>query len=159
MEWHFYIFKILKFSPLISDPYCHIELIQCPVYAVSWLVVHWVPVYCLSIIHPSSIHHAIHHFTQQYEAPGVSINGWCWSASGTDNKSHVTETVEGGRFIMTINKKFKLVWWLVEKVNGLLTHCGLVMPYDDKSGSILAQVMAWCLMAPSHYLNQCWLNH
>ena len=23
--------------------------------------------------------------------------------------------------------------------------------------SILAQVMAWCLMAPSHYLNQCWL--
>ena len=24
-------------------------------------------------------------------------------------------------------------------------------------GSTLAQVMAWCLMAPSHYLNQCWL--
>ena len=24
-------------------------------------------------------------------------------------------------------------------------------------GSILAQVMAWCLTAPSHYLNQCWL--
>ena len=24
------------------------------------------------------------------------------------------------------------------------------------SGSTLAQVMAWCLMAPSHYLNQCW---
>ena len=26
-----------------------------------------------------------------------------------------------------------------------------------KSGSTLAQVMAWCLTAPSHYLNQCWL--
>ena len=27
----------------------------------------------------------------------------------------------------------------------------------QRSGSILAQVMACCLMAPSHYLNQCWL--
>ena len=27
-----------------------------------------------------------------------------------------------------------------------------------KSWSALAQVMAWCLMAPSHYLNQCWLE-
>ena len=26
-----------------------------------------------------------------------------------------------------------------------------------RSGSTLAQLMAWCLMAPSHYLNQCWL--
>ena len=26
-----------------------------------------------------------------------------------------------------------------------------------RSGSTLAQVMACCLMAPSHYLNQCWL--
>ena len=28
---------------------------------------------------------------------------------------------------------------------------------SDKSGSTLAQVMACCLMAPSHYLNQYWL--
>ena len=34
------------------------------------------------------------------------------------------------------------------------THCGLV---THKSESTLAQVMACCLMAPSHYLNQCWL--
>ena len=27
----------------------------------------------------------------------------------------------------------------------------------QRSGSPLAQVMACCLMAPSHYLNQCWL--
>ena len=26
-----------------------------------------------------------------------------------------------------------------------------------RSMSTLAQVMAWCLTAPSHYLNQCWL--
>ena len=27
----------------------------------------------------------------------------------------------------------------------------------QKTGSALAQVMAFCLTAPSHYLNQCWL--
>ena len=37
------------------------------------------------------------------------------------------------------------------------THCGLVMPYGDTSKSGMAQVVAWCLMAPSHYLNHCWL--
>ena len=36
-----------------------------------------------------------------------------------------------------------------------LTHCGLVRQH--RSGSTLAQVMACCLTAPSHYLNQCWL--
>ena len=29
--------------------------------------------------------------------------------------------------------------------------------WRQRSGSTLAQVMAWCLTAPSHYLNQCWL--
>ena len=29
--------------------------------------------------------------------------------------------------------------------------------WRHRSGSTLAQVMAWCLMAPSHYLNQYWL--
>ena len=30
--------------------------------------------------------------------------------------------------------------------------------WQSRSGSTLAQVMAWCLMIPSHYLNnQCWL--
>ena len=39
-----------------------------------------------------------------------------------------------------------------------LTLCGLVMPYGDmKTGSTLAQIMACCLQATSHYLNQCWL--
>ena len=28
--------------------------------------------------------------------------------------------------------------------------------WRQKSGSILARVMAWCLTAPSHYLSQCW---
>ena len=29
--------------------------------------------------------------------------------------------------------------------------------WGQRSGSTLAQLMACCLMAPSHYLNQCWL--
>ena len=29
--------------------------------------------------------------------------------------------------------------------------------WRHRSGSTLAQVMACCLMAPSHYLNQCWV--
>ena len=29
--------------------------------------------------------------------------------------------------------------------------------WRPKSGSTLAEVMAWCLTAPSHYLNRCWL--
>ena len=36
-----------------------------------------------------------------------------------------------------------------------LTHWGLVKPFGDRSGSTLTQVMACCLTAPSHYLNQC----
>ena len=45
----------------------------------------------------------------------------------------------------------------VENISFNLTHCGLVMPYGDRSGSTLAQVMACCLTAPSHCLNQYWL--
>ena len=47
-----------------------------------------------------------------------------------------------------------------------LTLCGLVTPYGDRdlcqhfffiSVTTLSQVMACCLMAPSHYLKQSWL--
>ena len=39
------------------------------------------------------------------------------------------------------------------------THCGLETSIGDRNlgQSTLAQVMASCLMAPSHYLSQCWL--
>ena len=44
------------------------------------------------------------------------------------------------------------------RVNSL-THCGLVTPYGHIDlESTLAQVMACCLTAPSHYLNQCWFS-
>ena len=39
------------------------------------------------------------------------------------------------------------LWWHLET------------PYGDRElGSVLAQVMAWCLIALSHYLNQWWLS-
>ena len=40
------------------------------------------------------------------------------------------------------------------KVIVKVKNCGLVTPYGDRD---LGQVMACFLMAPSHYLNQCWL--
>ena len=39
-------------------------------------------------------------------------------------------------------------------LNSLCTSDGI---WQRRSGSTLAQVMACCLTAPSHYLNQCWL--
>ena len=44
----------------------------------------------------------------------------------------------------------KLTHWLLEMTNNSIEHC-----QDCFS---LNQVMAWCLMAPSHYLDQCWLT-
>ena len=52
--------------------------------------------------------------------------------------------------------------WIVATIcDGLVAGYNLLWPSDSKwwhrSGSTLAQVMAWCPTAPSHYLNQCWL--
>ena len=38
-----------------------------------------------------------------------------------------------------------------------LAHCGLATPQRQRTESTLAQVMACCLTAQRHYLNQCWL--
>ena len=50
-----------------------------------------------------------------------------------------------------------MIFFPGKPTNKPLTHCGLVMPYGNISGSTLVQVMACCLAAPSHYMNQCWL--
>ena len=68
---------------------------------------------------------------------GIMFNSW----RPRSNRYHFADDI------------FKCVF-LNENV---LTHCGLMTPYNDRSGSTLAQVMACCLTAPSHYLNQCWL--
>ena len=60
-------------------------------------------------------------------------------------------------------------WLIIIWINGDQVRYGItrapwvnsLCPRDTiwwhKSGSTLAQIMACCLMAPSHYLNQCWL--
>ena len=49
-----------------------------------------------------------------------------------------------------------LDWAWEQKLGCQLTQFGLVMPHGDIELRLtLAQIMACCLMAPSHYLNQC----
>ena len=53
------------------------------------------------------------------------------------------------------------IWWWAN-IGGMFVWAVLnLWPSDvirwHRSGSTLAQVMACCLMAPSHYLDQCWL--
>ena len=38
-----------------------------------------------------------------------------------------------------------------------LLHICIIAIWQQKCGPTLAHVMAWCLTASSHYLNQCWL--
>ena len=45
-------------------------------------------------------------------------------------------------------------WWMINWIN-LLWPSDII--WQHEFGSTLDQVMACCLMAPSHYLNQCWL--
>ena len=46
------------------------------------------------------------------------------------------------------------LWPIYKKLNSLW-HTDAI--WRHRSGSTLVQVMACCLMAPSHYLNWCWL--
>ena len=52
-----------------------------------------------------------------------------------------------------------MIWILVQQLGACVIYS--LWPIDairqHRSGSTLVQLMAWCLMAPSHYLNQCWL--
>ena len=71
------------------------------------------------------------------------------------------------RWYKKINYQLLLTWYLLlpielvltwrieaeNKVNSLLLSDA---KWQHRSGSTLAQVMACCLKAPSHYLNQCW---
>ena len=61
-------------------------------------------------------------------------------ARPVDTRGHFTTSV----FCAVVETFVNSLW----PNNAILRH-GL--------GSTLAQVMAWCLTAPSHYLNQCWL--
>ena len=55
-----------------------------------------------------------------------------------------------------------MIWWVgVDYFHTIQYYINSLWPSDtiwrQRSGSTLAQVMACCLTAPSHYLHQCWL--
>ena len=76
----------------------------------------------------------------------VCITGSVWGEPTSDYWSPVNPphkkwvSMSSCRKVMQVNslRPSGTIWW-------------------HRSGSTLAQVMSCCLMAPSHYLNQCWL--
>ena len=65
--------------------------------------------------------------------------------------------------VLSLNESRSHVTEQVSKRDSIQVRLNIISlwPSDaiwrHRSGSTLAQVMACCLMAPSHYLNQCWL--
>ena len=74
--------------------------------------------------------------------------------------SSVRTTPTGGRLEGRVIATWGLGWYPVnnyrrgERINSMWPNDAIWL---CRSGSTLAQVMACCLMAPSHYLNQVWL--
>ena len=66
-----------------------------------------------------------------------------FNGSGKDNCKMRQKTFKFGDLVWLILK----VWWYISWHSSSWCH---------KSGPILTQVMACCLTAPSHYLNQSW---
>ena len=62
------------------------------------------------------------------------------------------KSAKGRTFCLCPNVSINVCWEIHS-----LTHCGLVLHMAQGSMSTLVEVMACCLTAPSHYLNQCWL--
>ena len=60
----------------------------------------------------------------------------------------------GLTFMSILEENWPTIWILHKVINSLGLSNTI---WWHRSGSTLAQVMACCLMAPSHYLNQCWL--
>ena len=90
--------------------------------------------------------------------------------------SHKTETT-GKAWVLTEHRSywwrgsyiwisFIYIYWSYReqflKMNGILKKIYSLWPSDTiwqhRTRSAWAQVMACCLIAPSHYLDQCWLN-
>ena len=85
-----------------------------------------------------------------------SICAWCHSISS--NRHHVlSPNNQSLKFYDILYKHVLCVLcggFAVQWVNSLGPNYAI---WRQRSGSTLAQVMACCLTAPSHYLNQCWL--
>ena len=87
-----------------------------------------------------------------FEVWKVTQQQYCWNACQFSDKRPTASTNRGvPKILHDLVIKFLIIL-------SLLTYCGLVAQiWWLKSGSTLVQVMACCLMASIHYLNQCWL--
>ena len=55
------------------------------------------------------------------------------------------------------NQTWNIHLWHQPSITGLNSLGPSDAIWWHRSGSTLVQAMAWCRLAPSHYLNQCWL--
>ena len=72
----------------------------------------------------------------------VQVMDWCWQATSHNLSQCWPRSMS----------PYDITRW--QWVNSLGPSDAI---WRQRSGSTLAQVMACCLTAPSHYLNQCWL--
>ena len=82
----------------------------------------------------------------------LSHQKWmCWFVSAWESFVNMSPFVlMGACYIASALSKYN--------IDPSLTHWGPVIPYSDTPfGLLLALVMACCLTAPSHYLNQSWV--
>ena len=118
------------------------------------------------VIHPTC-------FCLNHEAALIWLMAWCFIGTKPSAKPVFTQLIGAEMLHKSENSE---VWCLprilihlqISLVNSdpyrfswcNLIHCDLSSDTicRQRSGSTLAEVMAWCLVAPSHYPNQCWLN-
>ena len=107
----------------------------------------------------------------------IQISGTLWGESNSDQWTPLRKSLQCGVLtfflVVIMNKmlnKHQSCQWSETSQHSKLSHrnprtfCPCIKslwPSDTiwrhRSWSTLAQVMACCLTAPSHYLNQCWL--
>ena len=104
---------------------------------------------CLHILlmHIESLMWQEWHWKQQRDA--VEIFVVCYGLDYTVYHDHY---VYGLWFIVFCCGLVQVIW-----ATSPGPHPSWLLLWHEGNLLILAQVMAWCLMAPSHYLNQCWL--
>ena len=88
------------------------------------------------------------------DVPSTGIKILWLESGGNDGNEIITLGIWNSR------GQTPICWWeLIFQVSlPLLTHCGIMTPHGgQRTRSTLAQVMACCLTASSHYLNKCWL--
>ena len=158
---------------------CHpwIILIKClwvsgRVWAWSLLYLSEISVYCRFRVHQNDAFHLQHvlyniyticrdhshsvYAPSQWETALQCNAVSCWLGSYTECSLHLVAlcfvVVIGFMWIQAVTLRYIII-------PCQLTHCGLVTPYGDWDlGQHWLKIMACCLTAPSHYLNQCWIT-